>query len=365
MIDFLKKNGLKNPTRVKKLIDEAVSFNKLDLRDLVVFTETGSNYYVTTPVIAAVGGAKKVYAITADSKYGKAIDIEKLTYNFAKFCGIEGKIEVIFEKRPELISQADIITNLGFVRPIDEEFINAMKDTAVIPLMCEAWECRDRDIDLDACNKKGIPVMATNEGCSGLEVMNFGGNLCLKMLFELDIEVFKSKIVVVSGDKFGQIIEKYLKAAGAYVKKFDSLKATECRVFLRDADALIIANYTSSDIFVGMLGHITAEELINLSPGISVIQFSGIVEIEDLDKYGIPYFPRKKVGSFRMGATFADLGPKPVIDLHTAGLKVGEIMVRNRFKGQSFKKTIQESLKNPICQDFTDEQKKNIASKWP
>ena len=62
-----------------------------------------------------------------------------------------------------MVAQADIITNSGHVRPIDAEMIGWMKPTAVIPLMYEAWEFRDADLDLAACQRRGIVVAGTNE----------------------------------------------------------------------------------------------------------------------------------------------------------------------------------------------------------
>ncbi len=216
MIEYFKQRNIKNPYRIKKLIAEAIKFNKLDLTDLVVFTEAASKNYVVTPIIAAMAGAK-VYAITSDSQYGKAEDVKELTCNFAEFCGVRDKIKVIFERQKEIIMQANIITNLGFVRPIDKKFVEMMNEKAVNPFMCEAWEYRDGDIDIETCKSKKIPVLATNEEYSGLEVFDFCGNLCIKMLFELEIEVYKSKIAVVGKDKFGKVIEKYLKANGCEV----------------------------------------------------------------------------------------------------------------------------------------------------
>ena len=350
--DYFKQQGLKNPHRVRRLIEDAIKFNKLNLTDLVVFTEAASKNYVVTPIIAAMAGAK-VYAITSDSQYGKAKDVEKFTYDFAEFCDVRNRIKVIFEKKNEIISQANIITNLGFVRPIDKNFVEMMNEKAVIPYMSEAWEYREGDIDIDACRSKNIPVMATNEDYSGLEVFDFSGNLCIKMLFELDIEIYKSKIVVVSGDKFGRVIEKYLKAIGADVCLIEDLKSEGGRRYLKNSDALIIANYINDDVFVGTEGaQISAKELVELSRKISVIQFAGDVDVDELDKYNIPYFPQKRIGKFRMGMTLAELGPKPIIDLHCAGLKVGEIMGRARLNGKSVEDAKIKALKHSPAQDF-------------
>lgn len=320
---------------MKKLICTAINKLELNLSGLTVLTEAASGNYVVTPIIAALANAKRVYAITKDSDYGKATEIKELTLKFAKFYSIENKIEIMFEKLPEIIHQADIVTNLGFVRPIDRKFVSSMKDNAVIPLMCEAWEFREGDVDLEACEKKGILVMGTNEDATNLKVFDFIGPLCLKMLFELQIEVYKSKIVIVSSDRFGKTIEKTLRICGAETCLVNVLRTESSRQCLTNADAVIIADYTGLDTFIGSNGHISAKDLFEISPGISVIQFAGEVNIEELQRVGISYFPKHKVGPFRMGMTLADLGPKPVIDLHCASLKVGEVITRARLNGKS------------------------------
>lgn len=73
-----------------------------------------------------MAGAKKVYAITKDSKYASKDEVKKKTMLFAELCDVVDKIEVVFDKRN--INQADIVTNLGFVRPIDKETIDMMKE---------------------------------------------------------------------------------------------------------------------------------------------------------------------------------------------------------------------------------------------
>jgi|LGVF01.1.fsa_nt_gb hypothetical protein len=351
-IDYLEQQGLKNPYRVKRLIEDAIKFNKLDLTDLVVFTEAASRNYVVTPIIAAMAGAK-VYAITSDSKYGKAKDVEEFTYIFAEFCGVRDKIEVVFDKERDFISQANIITNLGFVRPLDKNFVRMMNEKAVIPYMCEAWEYRAGDIDIKTCESKNIPVMATNEDYLGLKVFDFCGTLAIKMLFELQIEVYKSKIVVVSGDNFGKVIKKYLKTIGADAYLIENLKSEASRRYLGNSDALVVADYKNNDVFVGAEdAQISAKNLVELSRKISVIQFAGDIDIEELERYKIPFFPQRRIGKFRMGMTLAELGPKPVNDLHCAGLKVGEVMARARLSGKSVEEAKMTALKYSPAQDL-------------
>jgi len=352
LVAYLIEQGLKNPYRVKELIIKSLEFNKLDLRDLVVFTEAASKNYVVTPIIAAMAGAR-VYAITRNSTYGKAKDIENYTYKFAEFCNVKDKISVIFEKKEEIISKANIITNLGFVRPIDKNFLDMMNKDAVISYMCETWEFRTSDLDLNECKSKEIPVLGTNEHYPNLGIFDFVGNLCMKMLFNMEFEIYKNKIIIINNDMFGGVIKKCLENNGAEVYLVKNLKSETNRQYLHNADILIVADYLNNDILIGGDdAQISAEDLKYYSRFISVIQFAGDVDVKHLEDYNIPYYPKKRIGTFRMGMTLAELGPKPIIDLHSAGLKVGQVMARARLAGNSVEETKDIAMKFSPAQDF-------------
>lgn len=340
IIMYFKENGMINPKRSINLICKAIKFTKLDLNGLIVFTEAACGEFIYTPIIAAMAGAKKVYAITKDSKYASKDEVKKKTMLFAELCDVVDKIEVVFDKRN--INQADIVTNLGFVRPIDKETIDMMKENAVIPYMCETWELRNEDIDIEYCKQKAINVMGTNENYPGLDTFKFSGPLAVKMLFDAGIEIYKSKIVIVSNDNFGQIIYTTLSKLSSDVVVIKNL-LEEKHDLLINTDALIVADYTSEKCFIGMNNsEITSKKLKSLSSFITVIQYSGIVDIDDLKENCINFYPDYKVGNYRMGKTLAYLGPKPIIDLHCAGLKVGEIMYKNSKK----------HIRNKLCQEF-------------
>lgn len=322
-INHFKNKGMANPLRSISLIEQSIKFNNLDLTNKVVFTEAASGEFIYTPIIAAMAGAKKVYAIAGDSRYASKEEVLKDTYLFAELCNVKDKIEVVFDK--EKISEADIVTNLGFVRPIDKKTIDNMKENAVVPYMCEAWEVREGDVDINYCKKRNINVMGTNENFAGLDVFNFSGPLALKMLFDCGIEVYKGKIIILSNDKFGRVIFNTLSKICSDVTLVDKITSDNIEV-LKDADALIVADYTSNECFIGADKLLSGKMLSELSKSITVIQFAGLIDINELDKNAISYYPEYTVGSVRMGKTLAYLGPKPIIDLHCAGLKVGELM---------------------------------------
>ena len=366
--------GIVSPQRVIKLINENITLFDLNLSGLIVLTESANRYYNLTSIIAALSGAKKVFAITNDSRFATAEKVKNELNLLMKDVGVENVIEIITEKSPEVISQADIITNLGFVRPIDKAMVHYMKETAAIPIMFEAWEFRNEDVDLKACQRKGIPVLGTNEMVKEIDMFKFSGPLCLKQLLGMDLEIIDCKFVVVGDGVFAINIIKTLSALGANVwsiglnshekikkcganKAGNNLKESETRVNIKDADALIVASFPSKKIIVGDGGEITAEDLLTLSEGISVIQFFGEIDRISLDRVGVPYTPKNNPGKGHMGLTMADLGPKQIIKLNTAGLKVGEIMCRARLEGCIKSESEERAINEHFGQDFSIDQK--------
>ena len=51
---------------------------RLDLTQLVVYTEAASGTYLHTPILAACAGAERVYALARDSSYGSAADVRRV-----------------------------------------------------------------------------------------------------------------------------------------------------------------------------------------------------------------------------------------------------------------------------------------------
>jgi hypothetical protein len=150
-----------HPERLSKLMRDAIRRCQLDLSKMVVFTEAASDAWVVTPILAAMAGAKQVFALTRSSRYGTIDEIARLTSDLARAEAVSDRIEIISDKRADIVAQADIITNSGHVRPIDAQMVEWMKPIAVIPLMIEAWEFRSSDVELTACRQLGIPVAGT------------------------------------------------------------------------------------------------------------------------------------------------------------------------------------------------------------
>jgi len=348
-----------NKARTLKLIKRAIETFQLELSGLTVLTEAASGYYMLTPMIAAIAGADNVVALTKKSRFGKANKIQQDTENLAQKWNIAERIQVIQSKQDKCIETADIITNLGFLRPLDAPFIKRLKDTAVIPLMWETWEFRPEDLDLDACRRKGIAVLGTNEHHKDLNIFEYIGPLTLKLLFRLDIEIHASVIVVIGSGEFAEIAERFLKLNGAAAVRLnpanhDCMRSQKTFSMLKEADAVVVIEHHNNRELIGNQGEINVQQLHQLNPGIAVAHVCGNVDREVLATAGVTCCPERFAPFGYMSVATDFVGPRPLIDLHTAGLRVGEVLARLRLKGMpAFEAEMKAIGSNLLVQGFT------------
>ena len=207
----------KNERRCQQLVREAAATFDLNLSGLSILTEAASGYYSLTPLMAALAGAERVYALARDSAYGEAKSIGRSLMSLSGRWGTGDRVEVLFSREDTRIGRADIVLNLGFVRPLDAVFLRRLKRSAVIPLMFETWEHRPEDLDVQECRRLGLPVLGTNEHHADLRIFDYLGLIAMKMLFNLDFEIFRSHLVVIGSGEFGEQVTKSLQSAGGHV----------------------------------------------------------------------------------------------------------------------------------------------------
>jgi hypothetical protein len=324
--------GIAHPRRAMRVIRESIASLGLDLRDLTVVTEAGTGSYALTPVIAAMAGAEHVRAITGNSAWGSTATIRDTVYAALELGNVEGSVELTEDRTSASFADADVVTNLGFVRPIDATVLSFLKPTAVVPLMCEAWEVRSGDVDLDASRVRGVLALGTNEHHPLCEVFRYSGPLAGKVLLEAGVELLDTRVVVVGSDRFGPVIAAWLRDAGAQVCEV-SAGALERYDKLTEADVLLVAEYASEHTIVGDDAAFDVSRLAAIAPDLVVVQFAGAIEEGALRRAGLRYWPDTPVPARRMVRTFTALGPVPVIRLHAGGLKVGELTARARLDG--------------------------------
>ena len=332
----------------------------MNLSGLTLLTEAASGYYSLTPLIAALAGAERVYALARDSEYGEAKSVGRSLISLSERWGTGDRVEVLFSREDTRIGRADIVLNLGFVRPLDAVFLRRLKRSAVIPLMFETWEHRSEDLDVQECRRLGLPVLGTNEHHPDLRIFDYVGLIAMKMLFNLDFEVFRSHLVVIGSGEFGEQVTKSLQCAGAHVTWISNtaekhLRSDANREALRKAGAAVIVEHHHRHLLFGDEGDLSAEELRHLRSDLIVIHICGGVDRTSLQAKGIRCYPERFAPPGYMSVGTDYLGPKPLIDLHTAGMKVGEMLARARERGLSAEQSERYVLEtSSLAQGFPD-----------
>lgn len=192
--DFL--GGL-HQDRLRRLLNEVITKFELDLYGATVLTEAASNAYAVTPVIAAMAGAR-VVALTRDARYATTHEVMRQLAVLNDLVGLPHNRITVSNDRDVDIGAVDIVTNLGFVRPIDRKLLMRLSPSGVVSAMCEAWEVRPSDIDHVSCRELGVPVAGVSEDFQGLDVFRSTDQLAVKMCFEAGLEVAGNRITLIS-----------------------------------------------------------------------------------------------------------------------------------------------------------------------
>ena len=72
-----------NLDQLARRIDLAVDKIGLNLNDQCVLTEAASGPFAATSVISAVAGARQVFAVARDTRWGTVSDIKRMIYSLS------------------------------------------------------------------------------------------------------------------------------------------------------------------------------------------------------------------------------------------------------------------------------------------
>ena len=328
---------------VLRLIRRAIERHRLDLAGLRVLTEAGVGYRRVTPVIAALAGAVEVYAVARDSVQSSRKEAEQQTGYLAQLAGIQDRVHVLSTRLQAPLAEVDIVTDLPGVRPIDEAIVRNIANTASVSLMCGVAHWRTADVDVATCRRGAIAVAGVDE--DGIDLFRYLAMEAVWGLLQLGVEVVGATVLVAGDGPAYAKVARGLAQSGARVlvaapegagrislyggeKVGDSLGDTAARGRLAEADALVLCPAQPDARTVGPGGWTDAATLAAAAPHLAVIGLAGELDRRGLAGAGLRSWPG---GS----GALHDLLPQPLIELHTAGLKVGEIMTRARRRGSS------------------------------
>lgn len=314
--------------RAIRLIQKGIDALKLNLSGFSVLTEVGSNNYLYTPIIAAMAGAKKVYAWTADTSYGTGGSIKENCMALCHAIGVHERVSISVNEKPtEQVEKADIITNSGFLRPLDDRLLDHAHPGVVVPLMYEAWELRSQDIDIDYCRKRNIKVAGTCENHPSLKVFDSTGALAVKMANEAGFEVFGNNIVVWSNDHFGKVSAEAFKRAGASNVMLCHEVTPAFFADFSHVDFIYFCNYKEQVPLFANNGIFDIEKLTSMNESFGIVHLYGDVDNEFLKQHGVRVYPDRPGKPQQMTFTLGYLGLLPIINLQIGGFKVASQML--------------------------------------
>ena len=323
--------------KLKKRVEEL----NLRLDGLTVLTEAASGPYVVTPVLAALAGAR-VYAYSRSTRYGTVEQVFAATRQLAEEAGVQ--VNLIEEITPNIIAAADIITNSGHLRPLNREKLRHAKDGLVIPLMYEAWEWREADMDIQYIRERGFRVGATNERHPDVDVFNYLGDMAVRQIFDAGTCPYKNKFILLCNNDFGPFMAKVIarnceqlliidkdEHKSKYTLSENMLWAggfpeLQIPASFRDAEAVVFTAYPFDQTWIDENGPIRTAALKEQLDDPFILRYAGDVNTDALEKAGIRYFP-EHVHSGHMGILPSAVGNDPIIRLQAGGLKAAEALV--------------------------------------
>ncbi len=344
-------NKVSSYARCKRIIEDAIKRLELNLCGINVLTELASGNFIVTPIIAALSGADRVYLVCKDSRYGSVSELLIYLYEFADYCQISKDVFQLVDSKESVAKHVHLVTNSGFVRPIDSAFIGKLPDDAAISLMFESWEFRKEDLDLASCIMHNVPVLGVNERNENLRIFRYVGMSVLKLLLEEDIEVFKGRFLLLSSGDYLKEIKTVLENNDAEVVCIDSMNPITKELEVEGVyDALIVAEQQNSDCLISEnSGYINKRVLRRCE---KVIHIAGVLDDEYLRKQEILKYPSREIGYGYMTVTTDYVGVRPVIELNTGGLKVGQLLVEGMRKCGNYLLAQKYAMENSISMCF-------------
>ena len=294
----------------------------LDLSGLTVITEAATGHYASTAVIAALAGARRVFALArGTARHGSAEEAAEATMSLAGKAKVKGRIAVLEKIEDTHLAVCDILTNTGHLRPITRGVIEHLPARAVIALMYEAWEFRGDDIDLDACREQRIRVAAVNERHADVGVFPFLGPLSVRLLADAGVEAAGRRIAVICDNPFARFIRSGLTEAGATVCVFRS----PAEMSMEACDVIVIAVNPERRPELGLQ---IFEALAARAPGALLAQFWGDIDRSAARRAGFDICPAVEPARGHMGILLNALGHEPIVRLQAGGLAAAAAIYR-------------------------------------
>jgi hypothetical protein len=189
--------------RARRTLPRLLKKAGLDLSGMNVYTEAATESYACGAAIALLAGAQSVHCMARDSRFGPARDAIRQTRAAAAGLGADvARLTFSEGHDARALELADLVTNMGMLRPLNAELIQRLRPGTVISLMYEAWELRSGDIDFTAAKQRGVVVVGVRENHRAVECHHSAAVLLLRGLLEAGLAVFCDELLLVCANPF-------------------------------------------------------------------------------------------------------------------------------------------------------------------
>jgi hypothetical protein len=184
--------------------------------------------------------------------------------------------------------------------------------------------------------------------------------IALKLLFELGFD--GAKVLALGNPPYpGGAMVRQLRGAGIDVTWFSATAesdhnyrdlATFYQLHGREHAFMLVAEHSHAGLLLGSGGYLDLQTIRAHNPDAAIGIIAGNVDVSALASSGLRYLPERVAPFGFMSYQPYVLGPRPVLRLYGAGLKVGEAMASARLDGMSVTAAAERALKLSPAMDF-------------
>jgi len=318
---------LKNYSLVR-LIEQNIKQFKLDLSGYNVLLPMYSREPALMPILASLAGAKNVYVLTRE------IDAINKTAFYKNELKLASDINFIEKENPQTLSDLDIVVAGEGGSYIDNTFISSLKKECVISILPRNLDFTQANgINLEECSKKKISVAALDPNDQNLSLYKHIAQLIVKRCSENNIDVLRSRLLLISNGNLMDNILSHLKACGSQVYCANTDRPQDKSYILKhlpEVDAIIVADYPlKSTLVIGNEGFIRIDDILTMNPEIKIIHLAGKMQISSLNANRI-YFKPENLVQNSLNVNIKEMGLRAAIEIATASMKVAESLIKSK-----------------------------------
>ncbi len=193
--------------------------------------------------------------------------------------------------------------------------------------MFEAWEFRPRDLDMEACLRRGIPIVGVNERHPSVDVFSFLGPLCVKQLHDCGLSVYKNRIGALCDNDFvGFSSAPVSRSSGASVDTFDNVASCVSRRVGRNPSSRCDRPLSLVSVRRKQRTSLLARPRRWRYRAVLGRYGSNCI----ISKLDWPFGQQRPPALGHMGILLSEIGPEPIVRLQAGGLRAAEWVRRSK-----------------------------------